>query len=205
METVNNEEPIEIVPVITEPADVSTDIATLEKLNSLAVKDSLPAVENSKMETPVAAMERKLEQYMGNGLRALTADLEFTEEWKAIIRERFNTMDDKVLMNAFANWNTVLNDRISKMTAPPMNLFTERQKAEIAESNKREMAAERKANAQQNNITINTGGQVSNEKLRNLNEDATPDVINGLNNLYSLLGAFAAAKNKMEQQENEEK
>jgi hypothetical protein len=193
-------EPEEIVAVVTDPkeVDVSEDIKTLEKLNSLAVKEEIPAVIVSKIDSPVSAMEKKLENYMDNGFKALSSDLVFTEELKAEIRSRLPNLDDKALLNLFTNWNTVVNDRISKTTTPPMALMTERQKAEIAESNKREMAEERRANAQQNNITINTGGAASNEKMRNLNEDAGPDVINGMNSLYSLLQAFAEAKNKSE-------
>jgi hypothetical protein len=192
--------PEEITPVVTEPADVSEDIKTLEKLNQLATKDEIPAVTVSKVDSPVGAMVKKLENYMDNGFKALSSDLVFNEEMKAELRNRFANLDDKAFLNLFANWNTVLNDRISKMTAPEMSLMTELNKAEIAEQHKREMAEERRANAQQNNITINTGGQASSEKLRNLNEDAEPAVINGLNSLYSLLGAFAEIKNKQENQ-----
>jgi hypothetical protein len=160
---------------------LNREMDALEKIDYLCSKETLPAVENSKIISPIASVEESLAQFVKDSFEVTKKDYEFNQKLQAELAARLPSMTNSELITLHSNSNVNNNDRVSKMLGPSFSMITTKQQAEIAA-----------AKSQESQVVINTGMQT----MAALNNDASKDVLQGMAALSNLLQAVVANKEK---------
>lgn len=168
---------------------LSKDLETLENLNKMANQENLPAVEDSKIETPVEEVEKALVEYYKRELSYMTeiGQMHLESLWLEI-ENRIPEMKTGELINTLQAMKQLHNDELSKSTSPIVSLLTKKAEAEIAEKNRQ--SREYQAQTQ---IQINTGN-ASPEQMRSINEEADTRVVQGLLTISNILEKYREKK-----------
>lgn len=168
---------------------LAKDLETLESLNRMANQETLPAVEDAKIGTPVEEVEKALVEYYKRELSYMTeiGQMHLESLWLEI-EHRIPEMKTGELINTLQAMKQLHNDELSKSTSPIVSLLTKKAEAEIAEKNRQ--SREYQAATQ---IQINTGN-TSPEQMRSINEEADTRVVQGLLTISNILEKYREKK-----------
>lgn len=176
-----------------EENNVDKNIETLTKMNELATTPS-KEVDAAKLdsERPIKDVEESLSAFTKHTFDIIKEEYNFQKEIETEISQRLqlDTNDGGFTSNQLialhTNNSVNLNDRISKVLGPTFQLMTSKQQAEIQAN------ATAKAAAEKASVNINMGGSTpgSNEYMKSVNEKASQQTLQGLTQLYNLLGGI---------------
>jgi hypothetical protein len=170
---------------------IENEIKELEVLNQMS-QVTTQEVDNAKIDSPVKFVEKSLSQFVADAFEVTRRDFELSDAiQQSLIQDLATgalTANQKIALLGTHSVN--LNDRISKMVSPTLQLMTARQQAEIAAAS--QIATQKQA---QNSIT----------NITNLNQDAPKDVIQGMTLLNNLLTTIMKEKKEEEKETKENK
>jgi hypothetical protein len=166
---------------------VDNEIKELETLNQIAQTPSENA-EQAKINSPVKYVELTLSKFVSDAFELTRRDFELGDAiHQSLIQDlQMGALTPNQKIALLGTHSVNLNDRISKLVSPTLQLMTARQQAEIAAAS--QIAQSKQA---QNNVTNITA----------LNQSAPKDVIQGMTLLNNLLSTIVKEKNE----ENESK
>lgn len=175
-----------------EENNVDKNIETLTKMNELATTPS-KEVDAAKLdnERPIKDVEESLSAFTKHTFDIIKEEYNFQKEIETEISQRLQLdandggFTSNQLIALHTNNSVNLNDRISKVLGPTFQLMTSKQQAEIQAN------ATAKAAADKASVNINMGGTPgSNEYMKSVNEKASQQTLQGLTQLYNLLGGI---------------
>ena len=104
---------------------LAKDLETLENLNRMANQETLPAVEDAKIGTPVEEVEKALVEYYKRELSYMTeiGQMHLESLWLEI-EHRIPEMKTGELINTLQAMKQLHNDELSKSTSPIVSLLT---------------------------------------------------------------------------------
>jgi hypothetical protein len=160
------------------------ELSQLEKLNELAQKaENLPTIANAKIATPVQQVEKSLSKFIEDAFAVTREDFELGKVLNKALTDKIESgsFSENQLIALFNGYQININDKISKMVAPTLQLMTSRQQAEIS------------AQAQVSAAEKQGGGNIT--SLTSINQAAPNEVLVGVKQLTDLLTAITQ-KNK---------
>lgn len=180
-------------------------MVTLEKMNELAITPPADSEAVKQLElSPLEKVEGDIANFTSDILSIYRTDVETSNAINDKIQQRLQLEEkdggftNNQLIALQTNYNTVMNDKLSKTLGPIFTLMTEKQRNEYATKQ-----AEVK---QQAAVNINVGAGTD-ANLRALNEGADSKVLQGMTGLNAFLNYFqkqaAAAKSAEEVQKQE--
>lgn len=125
------------------------EIATLEGMNEM-LKTDTEAVQAARVDTATEAVEKSLSSFVRDAFASTKSDFEFKEQLNMEFLRRLPNLTDNQFIAGYSNFNTILNDRVSKIIAPTFGMMQTKQTAEIAAA---------KQQAQNQIIVAPQGGQ----------------------------------------------
>lgn len=168
---------------------MNNEMQVLENMNALAVNPPTD-VELAKVKEPLERVEDDLSKFTSDILDIVRTDVQTQRKIDKAIENRLD-LDEKdggftnnQLIAVQLNYNTNLNDRISKVLGPTFQLMTAKQQA---------IYAAKAAESKNPNITINTAN-MGNDQMRQVNEAVTPEVLQGLTAFNNLISRFSQQK-----------
>ena len=178
---------------------------TLEKMNELAITPPADSEAVKQLElSPLEKVEGDIANFTSDILSIYRTDVETSNAINDKIQQRLQLEEkdggftNNQLIALQTNYNTVMNDKLSKTLGPIFTLMTEKQRNEYATKQ-----AEVK---QQAAVNINVGAGTD-ANLRALNEGADSKVLQGMTGLNAFLNYFqkqaAAAKSDEEVKKQE--
>lgn len=177
---------------------------TLEKMNELAINPPADSEAVKQLElSPLEKVEGDIANFTSDILSIYRTDVETSNAINDKIQQRLQLEEkdggftNNQLIALQTNYNTVMNDKLSKTLGPIFTLMTEKQRNEYATKQ-----AEAK---QQAAVNINVGAGAD-ANIRALNEGADSKVLQGMTGLNAFLNYFqrqAAAKSAEEVQKQE--
>lgn len=179
-------------------------IAVLEKMNELAVNPPADSEVAKQLEaSPLEKVEGDIANFTSDILSIYKKDVETSNvineriQQRLALEEKDGGFTNNQLIALQTNYNTVMNDKLSKTLGPIFTLMTEKQRNEYATKQ-----AEAK---QQAAVNINVGAGAD-ANIRSLNEGVDSKVLQGMTGLNAFLNYFqkqAAAKSAEEVQKSE--
>lgn len=179
-------------------------LMTLEKMNELAINPPADSEAVKKLElSPLEKVEGDIANFTSDILSIYRTDVETSNAINDKIQQRLQLEEkdggftNNQLIALQTNYNTVMNDKLSKTLGPIFTLMTEKQRNEYATKQ-----AEAK---QQAAVNINVGAGTD-ANIRALNEGADSKVLQGMTGLNAFLNYFqkqATAKSAEEVQKQE--
>ena len=179
-------------------------MVTLEKMNELAITPPADSEAVKQLElSPLEKVEGDIANFTSDILSIYRTDVETSNAINDKIQQRLQLEEkdggftNNQLIALQTNYNTVMNDKLSKTLGPIFTLMTEKQRNEYATKQ-----AEAK---QQAAVNINVGAGAD-ANIRALNEGADSKVLQGMTGLNAFLNYFqrqAAAKSAEEVQKQE--
>lgn len=174
-------------------------LVTLEKMNELAITPPADSEAVKQLElSPLEKVEGDIANFTSDILSIYRTDVETSNAINDKIQQRLQLEEkdggftNNQLIALQTNYNTVMNDKLSKTLGPIFTLMTEKQRNEYATKQ-----AEAK---QQAAVNINVGAGTD-ANIRALNEGADSKVLQGMTGLNAFLNYFqrqAAAKSAEE-------
>lgn len=179
-------------------------IAVLEKMNELAVNPPADSEVAKQLEaSPLEKVEGDIANFTSDILAIYKKDVETSNaindkiQQRLALEEKEGGFTNNQLIALQTNYNTVMNDKLSKTLGPIFTLMTEKQRNEYAtkQSEAKQQAAV--------NINVGAGADAN---IRSLNEGVDSKVLQGMTGLNAFLNYFqkqAAAKSAEEVQKSE--
>ena len=160
---------------------VATDLATLESLNGGLSKPK-PVV------NPMESVEKSLSKFVDDAFDMTRSEFEFQKKIQEHALTRLDKFTENQIIALLSNTGVNSADKISKTMNPWVQLATARQQAQIAAE-----SAERTAAIQTGQSPASLGGTA----MRDLNESASKEVLQGVASLSQILEfAINAAKDQ---------
>lgn len=164
------------------------NLATLEKMNELSISPSIESEEAKKLEvSPLEKVEGDIAHFTSDILSIYKKDVETSNAINEQIQARLE-LDEKSggftnnqLIALQTNYNTVMNDKLSKTLGPIFTLMTEKQRNEYT--------AKQAEAKQQAAVNINVGAG-NDANIRTLNEASDSKILQGMTGLNAFLNYF---------------
>jgi hypothetical protein len=146
-----------------------------ESQTALATRDIHDIVEETTPPSPVAKIESGLSDFLGHTFEMVKEEDDYKKQIQAELLSRLPSLKSSELIALVTSASTNLNDQMSKIVSPTMQLLTAAQQVELAKQQK-EQAQMQGATFNQNNI-------------RELNATTPGEVLVGLQTLFNLAQA----------------
>jgi hypothetical protein len=170
-----------------------TELTQLERLNRLAQQvGTLPDLNNAKIVTPVQQVEKSLSRFIDDAFTVTREDFELGKVLNKVLGEKIlnKEFNENQLIALFNGFQVNMNDKISKLVAPTLQLMTTRQQAEISAQ-----AQVQAAEKQGSNIT----------SLTSINQSAPKEVLLGVKQLTDVLTLITQKNKELKEQEEAKK
>jgi hypothetical protein len=166
-----------------------TELSQLERLNKIAQQvETLSEINNAKIITPVQQVEKSLSRFIDDAFTVTREDFELGKVLNEVLADKIKNRDfnENQLIALFNGYQVNVNDKISKIVAPTLQLMTTRQQAEISAQ-----AQVQAAEKQVGNVT----------SLTSINQSAPKEVLLGVKQLTDVLTLITQKNKELKDQE----
>ncbi len=181
----NTDEQIASV-VDTIPVDINPtvdDVRDVKAVTEMVVHDPSNAVAAAKIETPIEEVEKSLVKFTTDMFDVARRDNVFREAMQNEILGRLDKMSADQLITLYNSDSVNRNDNVSKLLQPTFGLLQKNKEAEIQAKDDRVQI-------------VNSFGMPNNGAIKNMNLEASQEVLQGLSQISLMLDAFKKTQAK---------
>jgi len=173
---------VDTIPVDINPT--ADDVRDVKAVTEMAIHDSSNAVAAAKIETPIEEVEKSLVKFTTDMFDVARRDNVFREAMQNEILGRLDKMSADQLITLYNSDSVNRNDNVSKLLQPTFGLLQKNKEAEIQAKDDRVQI-------------VNSFGLPNNGAIKNMNLEASQEVLQGLSQISLMLDAFKKTQAKV--------
>lgn len=173
---------VDAIPVDINPT--ADDVRDVKAVTEMVVHDSSKAVATAKIDTPIEEVEKSLVKFTTDMFDVARRDNVFREAMQNEILGRLDKMSADQLITLYNSDSVNRNDNVSKLLQPTFGLLQKNKEAEIQAKDDRVQI-------------VNSFGLPNNGAIKDMNLEASQEVLQGLSQISLMLDAFKKTQAKV--------
>lgn len=174
---------VDAIPVNINPT--ADDIRDVKAATEMVVHDAGKAVAAAKIDTPIEEVEKSLVKFTTDMFDVARRDNVFREAMQNEILGRLDKMSADQLITLYNSDSVNRNDNVSKLLQPTFGLLQKNKEAEMQAKDDRVQI-------------VNSFGLPNNGAIKDMNLEASQEVLQGLSQISLMLDAFKKTQAKVD-------